>query len=242
MRTRSSRTSSVAGDGARDCDRGGRLRAARKRPWQWLRSRRLSAPARACRNRRSARLKCPLSASIFAAAGAGCIAGFLLLDRRLAGDPGRSSRPRPSLWPEPALPAACATASGFAAGLSPAPSPIVPRSAPRPTVSPSFADISESVPAAGAGTSTVTLSVSSSTSGSSAAMASPTFLNHLPMVASVTDSPRVGTRISVAMVFIRCFSIRFDHSPSASSRSDSSCARCFDIRPVAGEAAAGRPV
>jgi hypothetical protein len=28
---------------------------------------------------------------------------------------------------------------------------------------------------------------------------SPTFLNHFPMVASETDSPRVGTRISVAM-------------------------------------------
>src|ERR1700761_7209503 len=53
------------------------------------------------------------------------------------------------------------------------------------------------MPAAGAGTSIVTLSVSSSTSGSSTATASPAFLNHLPMVASVTDSPSVGTRISV---------------------------------------------
>ena len=52
-------------------------------------------------------------------------------------------------------------------------------------------------PAAGAGTSIVTLSVSSSTSGSSTATASPGFLNHLPMVASVTDLPSVGTRISV---------------------------------------------
>ena len=51
-------------------------------------------------------------------------------------------------------------------------------------------------PAAGAGTSSVTLSVSSSTSGSSTATASPGFLNHLPTVASVTDSPSVGTRIS----------------------------------------------
>ncbi|MNV30479.1 hypothetical protein D3C71_1217500 [compost metagenome] len=32
------------------------------------------------------------------------------------------------------------------------------------------------------------------------------------------------------------------HSPSASSRNAASCARCLDIRPVAGEAAAGRPV
>ena len=50
--------------------------------------------------------------------------------------------------------------------------------------------------AAGAGTSMVTLSVSSSTSGSSTATASPGFLNHLPMVASVIDSPSVGTRTS----------------------------------------------
>ena len=46
----------------------------------------------------------------------------------------------------------------------------------------------------------VTLSVSSSTKGSSTATASPAFLNQRPMVASVTDSPSVGTRISV-MVF-----------------------------------------
>jgi hypothetical protein len=72
-------------------------------------------------------------------------------------------------------------------------------SAPGSTVSPSFATISPSTPAAGAGTSSVTLSVSSSTSGSSPSRLSPGFLNHLPMVASLTDSPRVGTRISVAI-------------------------------------------
>ena len=33
-----------------------------------------------------------------------------------------------------------------------------------------------------------------------------------------------------------------NYSPSASSRRAASCARCFDIMPVAGEAAAGRPV
>lgn len=76
-----------------------------------------------------------------------------------------------------------------------------PRRAPTPTVSPSLAMISERTPEVGAGTSTVTLSVSSSTSGSSALTASPGFLNHLPMVASVTDSPRVGTRISVVIAF-----------------------------------------
>src|SRR4051794_18727607 len=62
--------------------------------------------------------------------------------------------------------------------------------------------MSDSTPAAGAGTSIVTLSVSSSTSGSSTATGSPGFLNHLPMVASVTDSPSVGTRIS-AMTSLR---------------------------------------
>ncbi len=81
----------------------------------------------------------------------------------------------------------------------PLPSPTVPSSAPTSTVSPSFATISPITPLAGAGTSTVTLSVSSSTSGSSALTASPGFLNHCPMVASVTDSPSVGTRISFAM-------------------------------------------
>src|SRR5262249_45519039 len=86
-----------------------------------------------------------------------------------------------------------------AAGVLPAgdaPSAILPKSAPTATVSPSLAEISDSTPAAGAGTSIVTLSVSSSTSGSSTATASPGCLNHLPIVASVTDSPSAGTRIS----------------------------------------------
>ena len=90
---------------------------------------------------------------------------------------------------------------GFAAAAA-APALICPSSAPTATVSPSLATMSPSTPAAGAGTSMVTLSVSSSTSGSSTATASPAFLNHLPMVASVTDSPSVGTRISVMEVFL----------------------------------------
>src|SRR5208282_3804769 len=101
--------------------------------------------------------------------------------------------------------AACGAASaGFAGalvGAAPAPSLIAPRSAPTATVSPSLTATSMSTPAAGAGTSIVTLSVSSSTSGSSTATTSPAFLNHLPIVASVTDSPSAGTRIS-AMVSI----------------------------------------
>src|SRR5215472_12752053 len=98
-------------------------------------------------------------------------------------------------------------AAGFAAAggaaAAAAPSLIWPSSAPTATVSPSLAAISLSTPAAGAGTSMVTLSVSSSTSGSSTATGSPAFLNHLPIVASVTDSPSVGTRMSV-IVFCPC--------------------------------------
>src|SRR6266850_2213465 len=96
--------------------------------------------------------------------------------------------------------AAAAALAGAAAGLAAAPaapSLICPSKAPTATVSPSLALISPSVPADGAGTSMVTLSVSSSTSGSSTATASPGFLNQRPIVASVTDSPSVGTRISV---------------------------------------------
>src|ERR1700733_7707988 len=92
-------------------------------------------------------------------------------------------------------------AAGFAAAPA-APSLICPSSAPTATVSPSLAMMSPSVPADGAGTSMVTLSVSSSTNGSSTATASPAFLNQRPMVASVTDSPSVGTRISVMVCFL----------------------------------------
>src|SRR3954469_1446026 len=122
----------------------------------------------------------------------------------------------------------------------------------------------------------VTLSVSSSTNGSSTATASPAFLNQRPMVASVTDSPSVGTRISVMVFFLdnlcgqkpRVSSSANAEDPvfrdgrdqndrrgvldtplsrgmtdqfSASSNSALSCARCFDIKPVAGAADAARP-
>src|SRR5688500_6878286 len=94
----------------------------------------------------------------------------------------------------------CSGPAPIGAALPAAPSASVPRRAPTPTVSPSLTAIFSSRPAAGAGTSIVTLSVSSSTSGSSRATASPYFLNHWPTVASVTDSPRVGTLISSAIV------------------------------------------
>ena len=58
---------------------------------------------------------------------------------------------------------------------------------------PSSTLISDIEPALGAGTSTVILSVSISTKGSSASNESPTFLSHLDTVASVIDSPSVGT-------------------------------------------------
>src|SRR4051794_16214717 len=101
------------------------------------------------------------------------------------------------------LAAASAVLAGAADFAGAAPSLIWPSNAPTATVSPSFATISPSVPAEGAGTSIVTLSVSSSTKGSSTATASPAFLNQRPMVASVTDSPSVGTRISVMVSSLR---------------------------------------
>src|SRR5947209_2212778 len=125
---------------------------------------------------------------------------------------------------------------GLPGGTAPAPSLIWPMSAPTATVSPSLAATSASTPAAGDGTSIVTLSVSSSTSGSSTATGSPGFLNHLPMVASVTDSPSVGTRISAMIVFLP-----LGYQPSASSIKAFSCARCFAITPTAVAAEDGRP-
>ena len=109
--------------------------------------------------------------------------------------------------------AGASAGADFAAGVSAAaepPSEILAKSASTPTVSPSLATISARVPAAGAGTSTVTLSVSSSQSISSAATVSPGFLNQVATVASVTDSPRVGTRTSVVMIsiFLRCSALR----------------------------------
>ena len=98
---------------------------------------------------------------------------------------------------------ALAGAAVGAAATAPVPSTSVASRASTPTVSPSPATISPSTPAAGEGTSTVTLSVSSSQSISSTATASPGFLNQVATVASVTDSPRVGTRISVIWFFLQ---------------------------------------
>ena len=77
---------------------------------------------------------------------------------------------------------------------------MAPSSAPTETVAPAWAEMDSIEPSAGEGTSTVTLSVSSSSRGSSRFTASPSFLNHLEMVASVTDSPIAGTLISTVMI------------------------------------------
>jgi hypothetical protein len=87
--------------------------------------------------------------------------------------------------------------SDLAAGFAPSPLPMEPITAPTWTVSPSLTCNSPSTPEAGAFTSTATLSVSSSTSGSSCSTVSPGFLYHLATVASVIDSPSVGTTMSV---------------------------------------------
>src|SRR5690606_33493290 len=91
--------------------------------------------------------------------------------------------------------AAAAGAAGAEAAAAP-PSVTAPSTVPGTTVSPSPALIADSTPSAGATTSSETLSVSSSTRTSSFFTASPTFLVHLAMEASATDSPRAGVRIS----------------------------------------------
>ena len=114
---------------------------------------------------------------------------------------GASSTSLPPADAAGAAAGAAASALGAAAGAAPAPSVRVASRASTPTVSPSAATISPSVPAAGEGTSTVTLSVSSSHSISSTATASPGFLNQVATVASVTLSPKVGTRTSMLMAY-----------------------------------------
>src|SRR6185437_13334982 len=146
----------------------------------------------------------PFSVMSLAAAGAG---GGAPLPERMGAAPAGAGSVRG------AGAAATAAGAGWAAGAAAAlgasalgatavASPMAPISEPTFTVSPGCAEIASSTPAAGAGTSIVTLSVSSSTTGSSAATASPTFLNHWPIVASVTLSPSAGTRMSVAIVSV----------------------------------------
>ena len=102
------------------------------------------------------------------------------------------------------------------------------------TVCPSLIITSSSLPDIGEGTSTVTLSVSNSHSISSDWTKSPGFLNHVATVASVTLSPSVGTRISIAIT-----------QPPSNSRASkiifSCCSLCWLAKPVAGDAEGGLP-
>ena len=205
MCTRSSRAASSAGEGARICTGAGvatGVGAAAARSIAAIMSPLVTWPCRPVPATLAG--STPLSAAILRtdggtgmglAAGVGAGAGFGASAGLAAG-------------------ADAAGLAAVAAGAlaAPAPSLIWPSSAPTATVSPFLAAISDSTPAAGAGTSSVTLSVSSSTSGSSTATASPGCLNHLPTVASVTDSPRVGTRMSV-MISIRPKIVSDCHHP-----------------------------
>ena len=74
---------------------------------------------------------------------------------------------------------------------------IIPNIPPTATSFPASTLILSSIPALGAETSRVILSVSISTSGSSIWKLSPSFFNHFATVASVIDSPKVGTFISI---------------------------------------------
>ena len=82
----------------------------------------------------------------------------------------------------------------------------IPNKAPTFTVSPSLTEICSKTPFEGAGTSTFTLSVSNSTIGSSAETFSPWLLSHFETVASVTDSPKVGTIILSDIYLLIIFS------------------------------------
>ena len=159
--------------------------------------------------------------------------------------------------------AAVSRASAFAAGA--APSFSMARPAPTSTTAPSAAMISPSVPAAGAGTSRVTLSVSSSTTGSSAFTASPVDLIQRATVASATDSPSVGTLISIAIfqmppqaipdaiaplccdtvspaILCVCCVYVLSFGKFSAAATSAFCSRLWRANvPVAGEAAASRP-
>src|SRR5579859_211364 len=206
MRTRSSRAASSGGDGARTataaagCATGSGCAAARSMAASMsplVRRPSLPVPGTVEASR-------PLSAASFRTAGAsGTSAGGLggaVFGACVAAGCWRGTG---CSGPASIGLARSVFCSGRPAGTAPGPSLISPSSAPTATVSPSLTAMLAKTPAAGAGTSKVTLSVSSSTNGSSTATASPSFLNHLPIVASVTDSPRAGTRISAMIAVLQ---------------------------------------
>src|SRR5215510_7387900 len=207
--TRSSREASSAGEGARTCTAaagcGTGVGCAAARSIAASMSPLVTRPSRPLPGTAAASM--PLSAASLRTDGAsGTSAGATLAGCAGAacGGGGTSgARGRGCSGPAPTGLAVAVFSLGFAVGLAaaPAPSSMRPSRAPTATVEPSLAAMSDRTPAAGAGTSMVTLSVSSSTTGSSAATASPGCLNQRPIVASVTDSPRVGTRISAMILF-----------------------------------------
>src|SRR5690606_26612964 len=97
--------------------------------------------------------------------------------------------------------AGCASSRGVTCVVSPAAelSSMSAITAPTSTVSPTATFCSPITPATGAGTSIATLSVSRLAMGSSSFTGSPGFLSHSPIVASLTDSPSVGTFTSLAI-------------------------------------------
>src|SRR5262249_34200464 len=100
--------------------------------------------------------------------------------------------------------AGASASAGAAAGAAPAePSPMTASFTPTATVSPSGTRISLTTPDVGDGTSESTLSVETSNSGSSAWICSPTCLNHLVIVPSVTVSPSWGIVTSTQQVLSR---------------------------------------
>ncbi len=108
---------------------------------------------------------------------------------------------------------------------------------PTSTVSPSWARISARNPATGEGTSESTLSVDTSNSTSSMATGSPTCLNHLVMVPSVTVSPSWGMVTSAISASLSCRSNRsfvsIGRSPSAVALARTACAdQPWRLRPV----------
>ncbi len=127
-----------------------------------------------CTSRRTAGDSGAAAAGVEAGAGAGAAAGAGATAAG-AGAAAPAARALPALWV----------------------SSIRPNSPPMATVVSSGAAISIRTPPVGAGTSTATLSVSSSTNGSSWAVASPTCFSQRATVASVTDSPNMGTTILI---------------------------------------------
>src|SRR5829696_4848787 len=103
-----------------------------------------------------------------------------------------------------------ASAWGAVAATGDPAGPMRTTGAPTGTVSPDWTRISTTTPSYGLGISESTLSVDTSKSGSSKETVSPTCLNQLPTVPSVTVSPSFGmVTVSTSLVVIRRTSAAF---------------------------------